>query len=236
MSRKKFQNNISVRPIDNKETYPFLLNAHYAKRIPSISYAFGLFIDEKLVGVVCYGTPAANNVRIGIAGKEHAHCVLELNRLCLITQHKNAASMLVSASLKMLPKPSIIISFADISQGHVGFVYQACNFIYTGLSAKRTDWAVRGMEHLNGQTVTDLSRHVKTINRGDRANYMRMTYGDDFYLKDRPRKHRYVYIVGDRYQRKGLMKFINYAPRPYPKEKSAIIVPVVEKDVGVLNF
>lgn len=236
MSRKKFPNNISVRPIDNKETYPFLLNVHYAKRIPSISYAFGLFIDDKLVGVICYGSPASNNVRIGIAGKERSQIVLELNRLCLTTNHKNAASMLVSASLKMLPRPSIIISFADISQGHVGFIYQACNFIYAGLSAKRTDWAVRGMEHLHGQTVADMSRHIKTTNRGDRVNYMRNLYGDNFYLKDRPRKHRYVYVVGNKYQKKELTGLLNYASEPYPKEKSDIIIPVIEKDFGVLNF
>ena len=31
-----------VESIDSRETYDWLLNKHYAKRIPSISYAFGL--------------------------------------------------------------------------------------------------------------------------------------------------------------------------------------------------
>ena len=51
---------------------------------------------------------------------------------------------LVGRSLRLLPKPSVVVSYADTAQGHVGYVYQAANFIYTGLSAKRTDWKKTG--------------------------------------------------------------------------------------------
>jgi hypothetical protein len=71
---------------------------------------------------------------------------LELNRLCLKSNAKNDASFLVSASIRLLATAGnfICISFADTEQGHSGYVYQACNFTYHGLSAKRTDWKVRG--------------------------------------------------------------------------------------------
>jgi len=39
---------VIVKSIDSFETYDWLLNKHYAKRIPSISYAFGLYIDNVL--------------------------------------------------------------------------------------------------------------------------------------------------------------------------------------------
>ena len=202
-----------VRLIDNKESYPFLLEIHYARRIPSISYCYGLFREEDLVGVVCYGTPSSPSLRRGVAGDENKQDVLELNRLCLRDNIFNEASFLVGASLKMLPKGKIIVSFADISQGHNGYVYQACNFLYCGLSAKRTDWALKSKPHLHGQTIADMSRGQE-----NRAQYMRDTYGDDFYLKPRPRKHRYIYITGSKKQVKKLKKQIKYPIKEYPKQ------------------
>jgi hypothetical protein len=204
---------LQVIPIQSYEVEPWLLQKHYAKRIPSISYAFGLFEGGRLVGVCTYGTPSAAPLRDGIAGPENAKYVLELNRLCLDTKTKNAASVLVGRSLQMLPKPSIVVSYADTEQEHVGYVYQACNFIYTGLSAKRTDWKIKGMEHLHGQTIADISRGCE----GSRADFMREKFGNDFYLQDRARKHRYIYVTG---KNKALKSQIRYQTEPYPKGES----------------
>ena len=204
---------VKVLPIKSFEAEPWLLLKHYAKRIPSISYAFGLYDDRILVGVVTFGTPASSSLRSGLAGEKNIELILELNRLCIDSDKKNAASILVGRSLSQLPKPSIVVSYADTAQNHIGYVYQACNFIYTGLSAKRTDWKVKGMEHLHGQTIVDISRGQ--INR---AEFMRETYGDDFYLEERSRKHRYVYICANKgSQKKSLKSEIMYKEEPYPK-------------------
>lgn len=204
--------NYSVRPIENKETYPFLLNIHYAKRIPSISYSFGLFYNEELVGVICYGTPPSATLREGIAGKEYISKILELNRLCLLNNIKNEASYLIASSLKLLPQGMIVISFADSSQKHLGIVYQASNFLYVGLSAKRTDWQIEGLEHLHGQTIADKFRGVP-----NRAKAIREMYGDKFKLVPRPRKHRYIYITGSKLTKKLLKEKIKYKIESYPK-------------------
>lgn len=202
---------MNVKRINREDCEPFILGIHYAKRWPSISYAFGLFDGSELVGVVTYGTPPSSTLRRGLAGDEYSTKVLELNRLCLKYNRKNEASRLVGASLRMLPE-SIVISFADTEQGHKGYVYQACNFTYHGLSAKRTDWKVRGKEHLHGQTIADEFRGVK-----NRAKAMREKYGDDFYLAPRPRKHRYIYLAGCRRFKKKVMTAIKYKREPYPK-------------------
>jgi len=203
---------MKVLPIKSEETYPWLLQKHYAKRIPPISYAFGLYIDNNLTGVCTYGVPASSTLCAGICGEENKHLVLELNRLCLDDGIKNGASKLVSQSLAMLPKPSIVVSYADTGIGHVGYIYQATNFLYTGLSAKRTDWKIKGKEHLHGQTIADMSRGQK-----NRAKWMREKFGDDFYLEDRSRKHRYVYFVSDKQQKKHLLSCLKYPALPYPK-------------------
>ncbi len=205
---------IRVVPIRCKEVKQWLLLRHYARRMCPISYAFGAYRDAELIGVVTYGTPSSAPLRDGIAGKEWSDRVLELNRLCCVSE-KNTASRLVGQSLRMLPKPSLVVSYADTEQGHIGYVYQATNFIYTGLSAKRTDWKIKGREHLHGATIADESR-----GQTNRAKWMREKYGDDFYLKERPRKHRYVYPCGIKNQREAMLSALRYAVEPYPKGNS----------------
>jgi len=203
--------NYSVEKISYEQTKPFLLGIHYAKRMPSISFAFGLFNKNNLCGVITYGTPPSATLRKGLAGPQNIKNIIELNRLCLKNNKKNEASILVSRSLKMLP-PCIVISFADTSQKHIGYVYQATNFFYCGLSAKRTDWKIKGKEHLHGQTIADKYRGIK-----NRAEAIRKDYGDNFYLEQRPRKHRYIYLVGNKKEKRKFKQDLNYSIKPYPK-------------------
>lgn len=202
---------VEVLPIKSEEAAPWILTKHYAKRMCPISYAFGAYASGVLVGVVTYGTPVSSSLRVGVCGNDWQGCVLELNRLCCESE-KNLASTLVGRSLAMLPKPSVVVSFADTAMGHIGYIYQATNFVYTGLSAKRTDWTIKGMEHLHGATVADMSRGHE-----NRAAFMREKFGSDFYLKDRARKHRYVFFVGSAKQKKEMLAALKYPVAPYPK-------------------
>jgi hypothetical protein len=185
-------NRLIVLPIKSEETYPWLLQKHYAKRIPQIMYAFGLYEESTLVGVVTYGIPASPSLCMGICGKEWSDKVLELNRLCLQDNTKNQSSFLVSNSIKLLPKPTIVVSYADQAQGHVGYVYQATNFLYTGSTKERTDMGGRDGKH---------SRHNK----------------DPSIRVFRSSKNRYVYFHGDKKQKKLMRNLLKYDVLPYPK-------------------
>jgi hypothetical protein len=194
-----------VLPISYSDTKPFILHIHYAKRMPSITYSFGLFYQNELVGVVCYGSPASQSLCRGIAGDAYKNIVLELNRLVLKNNIKNEASFLVGNSFKFLPQPRIIVSYADTSQNHNGYIYQATNFIYTGLSDKRTEWRQKNS-----------NKHSKTIceqySLKERKDNL-----DKFYVVQRPRKHRYLYIIANKKDKKNLLKKLNYPILDYPK-------------------
>ena len=201
-------NNYKVLKISYTQTKPFILDIHYAKRMPSITYSFGLYNKNELVGVVAYGSPASQSLCIGIAGDTYKKKVLELNRLVLKNNIKNEASFLVSNSFKQLPKPSIIVSYADTSINHTGYIYQATNFIYTGLSDKRTEWRMK-----------NTNKHSKTIceqytlkERKDNPN--------KFELINRPRKHRYLYFIGNKKDKKQMLKDLKYPIIKYPKTKN----------------
>ena len=198
---------MKIIPIEPNQTYDWLLNVHYAKRIPQIMKAFGLYDGDALIGVVTYGIPASPSLCMGICGKEYSDKVLELNRLCLMNNDKNQASMLVSGSIKLLPKPTIVVSYADNAQGHVGYVYQATNFLYTGLSEKRIDWTIRGQEH----------KHSKTISDGMTLESIKEKHGDDFYYVERSRKHRYILFHGTKNDKKILRSKLKYEVQTYPK-------------------
>ena len=201
---------VQVIQIQPKETYQWLLEKHYAKRIPQIMHSFGLYVDGALKGVVTYGIPASPALCMGICGKEYSDKVLELNRLCLMENNKNESSFLVSHSIQLLFKLTIVVSYADTSQGHVGYVYQATNFLYTGLSANRVDWTIKGMEH----------KHSKTISDGMTLESIKEKYGDDFYYTERSRKHRYIFFHGSKTDKKIMRKLLKYNIEPYPKGNS----------------
>ena len=182
-----------VREVSLGETKQFILKIHYARRMPPVSHAYGLVHNGELVGIVTYGIPASQHLCRGVCGEDKKDIVIELNRLCLLHNRKNEASMLVSRSLKMLPRPKVVVSYADTAQGHTGFVYQACNFLFTGSTKERTDIASADGKH---------SRHH---------------LGDATQRQKRSSKHRYVYLVGNKNEVRELRACLKYPTEPYPK-------------------
>ena len=188
-----------VRRISYDDTKPFLLGIHYARRMPCITDAFGLFLDGEMVGVVTYGVPASRPLCIGIAGVENEKNVKELNRLVIKPEFNgggNFASYLVAHSLKMLPNHTFVVSYADTAWTHVGYVYQACNFLYTGMSAKRKD------------TYQPNGLHPRAYNKNDHSAL----------YQTRSQKHRYVYLVGDKRTKRRMLQELKYPVYDkYPK-------------------
>ena len=202
-----------VKSIDTYLTKEWLLKKHYLKRIPSISYAFGLFETDILIGIMTFGNAVPNQMKSSICGKDYMQYVYELNRLCVNDNHeKNLLSLFISKSLKLLPKPLIIVSYADTENNHNGYVYQASNFIYSGLSHTQKDWKVKGKEHLHSRTLMD-----EFAFQDDRINKLKEKYGDLLYQVERKPKHRYIYFLGNKNQINIFKENSLFKKMPYPK-------------------
>src|SRR5699024_188686 len=94
--------------------------------------------ESHMIGICTFGKPASNSLCIGVCGREKSHKVYELNRLYIDENEKNLASFFVSRCLKYLKKyKMIIVSYSDTGMNHHGYVYQACNFIYTWVTKQR---------------------------------------------------------------------------------------------------
>lgn len=187
----------TVKTISYSDAIDFLLPRHYSGRKPNIMYAFGWFISGELVAVCTFGKPASNSLCKGICGEENSKYVIELNRLCRVDSLKYPLSSFVSVCLKRVA-PSIVVSYSDMAMTHHGYVYQACNFLYTGCTKQRTDKYVSG------------GKHPRHYNNSDQGKYRIV----------RSVKHRYVYFSAPRglkKLKKEWMSKLSYKILPYPK-------------------
>lgn len=203
---KFFDSIFDIRPISYKEAMDIVVEKHYLHRKAPCSFAFGLIYKEQIMGVVVYGTPSSAPLRKGICGEEEKNNVIELTRLWVAdSMPKNCASYLIGNTIRKINK-EIVVSFAEIEQGHSGVVYQAANFLYTGLSAKRTNWTIEGVD-----------KHCQTIADKYSSKELKEIYGDKFKLVPRPRKHRYVFFNCGKRRKKYLTKCLKYPISNYPK-------------------
>jgi hypothetical protein len=203
-----------VRRIASSEIFEWLENKHYAKRRTTMNHRFGLFNKKGvLLGVSGFGTSIAPPVRMGVCGKEFMDCVLEFNRLCVQEPHpRNLLSWFVSQCLSLLPQPTILVSYADADQGHIGFIYQATNWIYTGCPLMHHSNVI-----LDGKpTHINKFYHSGLKNEAEIKNH----FGERVKLESPKGKHRYIKFVGNRRQVRQLQSKLKWPILPYPKGES----------------
>lgn len=196
-----------VRAISSEQAAPWLLLKHYARRMPTVSYAYGLYVDMELQGVVTYGSLPTPQVKNGMFSDKDIE-IIELNRLCVSSALPNASSILVGNSLRLLPKPLAVISYADGGQGHIGYIYQATNFLYTGaVTAHDSEYIVNGKK-IHPRTLA--AQGITNPAEWARENGIER-------VKPFP-KHRYVQLLGGRRDKKKMRDSLIYNVLPeYPK-------------------
>lgn len=180
--------------ISRQEALDFLLPKHYSGRSPSVSEAFGYFDNGVLVAVCTFGKPASNTLCDGVLGKAYSKSVFELNRVCRIDSFPGQLSQFISKCLKEIARKDwVIVSYSDTGMSHTGYLYQACNFMYTGCTKERLEFHVPGSH----------SRHGRQ---------------DSGFRQIRTAKHRYLYFcTKKKWLRKEWQEHLQYPILPYPK-------------------
>jgi hypothetical protein len=188
---------------------------HYAHRVPSIVLAVGMYVDDTLAGVCCYGTGASPRA-MAVCGIQNAPYTLELNRLFIHEwAGKNSESWLIGQSFKWitqtLPKIKTLISFADTGESHLGTIYQATNWLYTGLSFKggtSSKILIDGHEYTSKTFFGRYGTQSKSVIR---------EHHPDAVFETTSLKHRYIMLLGDKRQKRALLAKLKYPVLPYPK-------------------
>ena len=219
---------LTVRPVNKSVAKDIIVNNHYSGIWTKVSYALGLFytsddqhqffsgVNEKLIGIACYGDPIGRHSGASISEQLDRTEVLELTRLFVFDGYgSNIESWFVGQTFKWLrenaPHIKALISYSDPKAGHVGTVYQATNWIYQGNRIRPNDsWMFRWTEE--GDWHHSRTSYVK-YGTNDPLQIQEMTL-TPFWIKKEPRKHRYVYLLKDR---KKLLRNLKYPALPYPK-------------------
>lgn len=212
----KISDKYIVKSIPRSQTKEWLLKKHYAKRIPSIIYAFGLYDGIELVGVCTYGIPPQNNCLL-MCGDEYKNNAIELNRLIKNDGlGKNVQSWFVSRTFEMLPKPMIVLSYSDPNNGHFGYTYQSLNFLYTGEGGSGKEYLFNNYQysarHINENWFK--SKKIKFDNELTIDENFIKIGGEIIHMT---KKRRYVIFLGNKRQKKDMRKKLIWDVFPYEK-------------------
>lgn len=197
-----------VAPVGVADVNTFGRRYHYSLSGGSALWRWGLWHDATLYGVVAYNTPT-RPVCEAIFGVEHVDKVWHMGRLALPDKAPhNAESRLIGGSLRAIQRdhPNVwaVLTYADTSVGHIGYVYQATNAIYTGTGGRPTFYLdAAGVRH---------SAHFGGYVTPARASVLGWT------LHRSGEKHRYVYILGNKRERRDRLAQLRLPILPYPKD------------------
>ena len=199
-----------VAPCSHRAAEYAVKHWHYSKSMPTppvVKYGaweFGVF-----VGVVLFSRGANKNLgkKFGLDVTQ----VCELTRIAL-SEHKATVSQIAILALKHLRASQgvrLVYSYADPNHGHVGSIYQAMNWIYTGqtpasyLYKDKTGrvWHQRQVSTTGWKPQYGEMRRVAKISECEKI--------------PQEGKHRYLYPL-DRAMRRQIMLLA----QPYPKKET----------------
>jgi hypothetical protein len=200
-----------VAPVSTSDVRQFVERYHYTASAPNNTslWRWGLWSGPTLHGVVSYNTPT-RSVAASVFGEDHAGQVWHMHRLALSEgSPRNSESRLIGGSLrsigKLYPNTWAVLTYADTNAGHIGTVYQATNAIYTGTGGHTTFY----IDGQGGRHSTYIRGHQVTASEAVKRGWEK---------RDAPGvKHRYVYILGSKTQRRQRRELLRYPVLPYPK-------------------
>ena len=198
-----------VAPVSPSDVQEFARRYHYTATGGSAVWRWGLWHGPVLHGVVAYNLPTRTACE-SVFGPEHFDKVIHMGRLVLSDESpRNSESRLIGGSLREIERnyPAIwcVLTYAAADVGHIGTVYQATNAIYTGTTGVEHYYVdTRGRRRSNYVNGARLSKQCAE-NRG-------------WTVHEGQPKHRYLYVLGNKAERRHRMNLLRLPSLPYPKK------------------
>ena len=191
---------------------------HYSKSVPvGKLIKVGAWEDGRFIGVVIFSRGATP--RIGMPYNLTQLECCELTRVAM-RPHKCFVSQVLAEAIKFLrkkcPEMKLIISYADIEQGHHGGIYQATNWIYEGKTERARYFIVNGKK-----------THPKSLHSKYRRKYEDFEQSIEWVRKHvDPNasvyydlgKHKYLFPLS-----KEMRKQIEPLKKEYPKRECVVL-------------
>jgi hypothetical protein len=224
-----------IGPIKKDDAKKLIVVNHYSHAWTSCRYALGIFKKSKddiffdgsgdrIIGTLIYGFPIGRQVINGLSDLLTNENVLELTRLWIEDGHgKNIESWSISQSFKWLKKHDVnikvLVSYADPSQGHLGKIYQATNWLYQKIenTPDECDYLISFEPPPNCKWI-----HTRTIGAklGGVRNkaIIEEKIQKPYWKRFNRRKFRYIYILTDKCEKKKIISSLKHPTSDYPKQ------------------
>lgn len=205
-----------MAPCDAKAARYAVEHWHYSRSLPAGKLVkYGVWEHDRFIGCVIFSRGASDALGRPL-GLDFTTCC-ELTRIAL-ADHDRPVTAYMAEAVGLLTRSSpgmrAVVSFADPHHGHVGRIYQAANWLYTGTTQP-------GQEvRFEGKWMHD--RNLRQSGFGTVSRGSRLTPEQKRSLPRRitPGKHRYVLPL-DKQIRRRVLKLA----QPYPSavEGSTVI-------------
>ena len=200
---------LRVAPISHAIAKLIIEQNHYLPSLPGATQlSFGVFVDKRLLGVLTIGCGPSQAYRL-VEGATPDDCGV-LTRLWLDDElPANSESRVIGVVLRALRRSTLLkflLSYADPTQGHVGTIYQATGWLYTGLSQATPLYDIGD----------GIPRHSRSLGHTYGSHSIRHFRNHGVNLKVVPQssKHRYIYLLDS-----SLRQRLHVPVLPYPKNR-----------------
>jgi hypothetical protein len=182
---------------------------HYLHSLPGGTHlAFGAFNSSRLLGILTLGAGPYNAASL-VDGAKAGDC-LTLTRLwlsdCLPPNSESRVISIVMRSVRRHTHVRFVLSYADPAHGHIGTIYQACGWLYTGLSEAMPLYDV-------GDGVAHHSRSL-AHSFGSHSVRHFADHGVEVKLIPQLPKHRYIRFLDESWKGR-----LHIPVLPYPKKE-----------------
>ena len=200
---------VHVAPVPTQIARKFIERHHYLRSLPGGTHlCFGVLLVARLLGAVTLGAGPALAYSL-VEGASPKDC-MTLSRVVLSDfLPKNSESRVLGVVLRALRKSTdlkFLVTYADPAQGHVGVIYQATGWLYTGLS--------------EAMPLYDLGdgnpRHSRSFSHafGTHSVAYFASNGVPVTLVPQQAKHRYLYFLDPTWRER-----LRVPALPYPKKE-----------------
>jgi hypothetical protein len=200
---------LNITPISQIDAKEILIPNHYLHSFPGgTKLSFGVYLDARLLGALTFGVgPYLGYKLVKDASPDD---VVTLTRLWLSDDlPRNSESRVLGFVLRSLRKETslkFVLAYSDPAAGHLGTIYQATNWLYTGLSSATPLYDIGdGIPHHSRSLAHQLGSHS-----------IRYLTSQGIMVKTVPQmaKHRYIHFLDDSWRTRLLVPVL-----PYPKKE-----------------
>jgi hypothetical protein len=200
---------IEVKPIPFGIAKPLVVRNHYLHSMPvGTELCFGVVVGDRILGVVTFG--AGSYLSYRLVERALPDDCLTLSRMWLAEELPfNSESHVIGTVIRYLRRCTdvkFLVTYADPAYGHVGTIYKATNWSYTGLSQPMSRYDIGD----------GIERHSRSVAHTFGTHSIRWLSAHGLTIKAVPQggKHRYIYFLDLKWRDRLAVTIL-----PYPKKE-----------------